>query len=278
MDKTRTSKQLSDRASNIQKLLNIMRDLRNPETGCQWDLEQTFESLSKYTIEEAYEVTDAVLEGDVLAIKEELGDLLLQVVFFSQIASDKNLFNFSDVVESICKKMIRRHPHIFSNNKEFKTAQQQKESWDLIKSLESRAKQKSKKKSLLSDITKRLPPLLKSKKIQEKVSTVGFDWEKISDIQEKIKEELIELDNAIKNEDEKNAKEELGDLLFTIVNLGRRMNMDCEEALIDANKKFTTRFNKLELAMMKKNKSLSKENILEMENIWIELKKSETRL
>ena len=266
-ERSLASKQSADR------ILQIMSQLRDPQNGCQWDLEQNFESLSKYVIEEAYEVAEAVADGNVDEIMEELGDLLLQVVFFSQIASEKNLFRFLDVVNAVSEKMIRRHPHIFSKNKEFKTAKEQKENWEIIKDLEKSEKNNINEKSLLSGVSKNLPSLIKSKKIQEKVSRAGFDWKDEGEVLEKVKEELAELSEAIKNSDRSNSEEELGDLLFTLVNLGRHMDIDCDTALRKANYKFSKRFNLLELQMGKENKELSKVNKLYMEKTWSKVKK-----
>ncbi len=196
------------KSKNLERLLGIMRQLRDPETGCQWDLQQTFSSLIKYTIEEAYEVSDAVIRGNTLDIIEELGDLLLQVVFFSQIAEEGSLFNFDKVVEAINEKLIRRHPHIFSKDKAFKTADEQKENWSKLKKLENRHKVHN-GKSLLSNIAPNLPPLIKSKKIQEEVSSVGFDWENISEVVGKVREELDELSIAIGTNDQKYMEEEI---------------------------------------------------------------------
>ena len=266
-ERSPASKQSADR------ILQIMSQLRDPQNGCQWDLEQNFESLSKYVIEEAYEVAEAVADGNIDEIMEELGDLLLQVVFFSQIASEKNLFRFLDVVNAVSEKMIRRHPHIFSKNKEFKTAKEQKENWEIIKDLEKSEKNNINEKSLLSGISKNLPSLIKSKKIQEKVSRAGFDWKDEGEVLEKVKEELAELSEAIKNSDRSNSEEELGDLLFTLVNLGRHMDIDCDTALRKANYKFSKRFNLLELQMAKENKELSKVNKLYMEKTWSKVKK-----
>ena len=266
-ERSLASKQSADR------ILQIMSQLRDPQNGCQWDLEQNFESLSKYVIEEAYEVAEAVADSNVDEIMEELGDLLLQVVFFSQIASEKNLFRFLDVVNAVSEKMIRRHPHIFSKNKEFKTAKEQKENWEIIKDLEKSEKNNINEKSLLSGVSKNLPSLIKSKKIQEKVSRAGFDWKDEGEVLEKVKEELAELSEAIKNSDRSNSEEELGDLLFTLVNLGRHMDIDCDTALRKANYKFSKRFNLLELQMAKENKELSKVNKLYMEKTWSKVKK-----
>ena len=266
-ERSLASKQSADR------ILQIMSQLRDPQNGCQWDLEQNFESLSKYVIEEAYEVAEAVADGNTDEIMEELGDLLLQVVFFSQIASEKNLFRFLDVVNAVSEKMIRRHPHIFSKNKGFKTAKEQKENWEIIKDLEKSGKKNINEKSVLSGISKNLPSLIKSKKIQEKVSRAGFDWKDEGEVLEKVKEELAELSEAIRNSDRCHSEEELGDLLFTLVNLGRHMDIDCDTALRKANYKFSKRFNLLELQMAKENKELSKVNKLYMEKIWSKVKK-----
>ena len=261
----------ADKSKNLERLLGIMRQLRDPETGCQWDLQQTFSSLIKYTIEEAYEVSDAVIRGNTTDIIEELGDLLLQVVFFSQIADEGSLFNFDNVAEAINEKLIRRHPHIFSKNKAFKTADEQKENWSKLKKLENRHKVHN-GKSLLSNIAPNLPPLIKSKKIQEEVSSVGFDWENISEVVGKVREELDELSIAIGTNDQKYMEEEIGDLLFTIINLSRHIDVDCEIALLKANDKFINRFNELELDLRKENKKLSKSVKLDMERAWQNVK------
>ena len=266
-ERSLASKQSADR------ILQIMSQLRDPHNGCQWDLEQNFESLSKYVIEEAYEVAEAVADGNSDEIMEELGDLLLQVVFFSQIASEKNLFRFLDVVNAVSEKMIRRHPHIFTKNKEFKTAKEQKENWEIIKDLEKSGKKNINEKSLLSGIPKNLPSLIKAKKIQDKVSRAGFDWKDEGEVLEKVKEELAELSEAIRNSDRCHSEEELGDLLFTLVNLGRHMDIDCDTALRKANYKFSKRFNLLELQMGKENKELSRVNKLYMEKTWSKVKK-----
>ena len=266
-ERSLASKQSADR------ILQIMSKLRDPHNGCQWDLEQNFESLSKYVIEEAYEVAEAVADGNADEIMEELGDLLLQVVFFSQIASEKNLFRFLDVVNAVSEKMIRRHPHIFSKNKEFRTAKEQKENWEIIKDLEKSGKKNINEKSVLSGISRNLPSLIKSKKIQEKVSRAGFDWEDEGEVLEKVKEELAELSEAIRNSDRCHSEEEFGDLLFTLVSLGRHMDIDCDTALRKANYKFSKRFNLLELQMAKENKELSKVNKLYMEKTWSKVKK-----
>ena len=261
------SKQSADR------ILQIMSQLRDPQNGCQWDLEQNFESLSKYVIEEAYEVAEAVADGNVDEIMEELGDLLLQVVFFSQIASEKNLFRFLDVVNAVSEKMIRRHPHIFSKNKEFKTAKEQKENWEIIKDLEKSEKNNINEKSLLSGVSKNLPSLIKSKKIQEKVSRAGFDWKDEGEVLEKVKEELAELSEAIKNSDRSNSEEELGDLLFTLVNLGRHMDIDCDTALRKANYKFSKRWKKLEKIAKNEKLKLNKLSLKKYNILWNKAKK-----
>ena len=273
MQKKEKDERLLASKQSADRILQIMSQLRDPQNGCQWDLEQNFESLSKYVIEEAYEVAEAVADGNADEIMEELGDLLLQVVFFSQIASETNLFQFLDVVNAVSEKMIRRHPHIFSKNKEFKTAKEQKETWEIIKDLEKSGKNKINQESLLSGISKNLPSLIKSKKIQEKVSRAGFDWKDEEEVLGKVKEELDELSEAIKNRDRSHSEEELGDLLFTLVNLGRHMDIDCDTALRKANYKFSKRFNLLELQMAKENKELSKVNKLYMEKTWSKVKK-----
>ena len=213
----------------IEPLLEIMRQLRDPETGCDWDRVQTFASIAPYTIEEAYEVADAINRDDINGLCDELGDLLLQVVFHSQIAADNEQFNFTDVVNSICDKMIRRHPHIFGNNK--KTSR-----WEDIKSEERKQQGDD---SAMDGVALALPALLRAQKIQKRAARVGFDWPDILPVKDKVQEELTEVENAATQEE---IHEELGDVLFSVVNLARHYNVDAEQALADANHKFERRF------------------------------------
>lgn len=216
----------------IEPLLEIMRRLRDPETGCEWDTVQTFETIAPYTIEEAYEVADAIQRQDKDALKDELGDLLLQVVFHSQIAADQGQFAFDDVVNAICEKMIRRHPHIFGGG--------DSPDWEQIKAQERAETGKS---SALDGVALALPALLRAQKIQKRAARVGFDWPDKAPVKAKLLEELEEVERADTPE---HIHEEIGDLLFSAVNLSRHYGVDAEQALADATRKFSKRFNKVE--------------------------------
>lgn len=217
----------------VAPLLQIMRQLRDPETGCEWDKVQTFQSIAPYTVEEAYEVSDAIERNDMEALKDELGDLLLQVVFHSQIASDEGYFQFTDVVDSICTKMERRHPHIFGDDTS-------NPGWEEIKATE---RDRNGSGSALDGVALALPALLRAQKIQKRAARVGFDWPVIQQVLDKVHEELHEVEKAKTPE---NIKEEIGDLLFATVNLARHHGVDAELALKDATTKFESRFESVE--------------------------------
>lgn len=236
----------------IAPLLEVMRRLRDPETGCEWDTVQTFETIAPYTIEEAYEVADAIQRKDVDALKDELGDLLLQVVFHSQIASDEGHFTFKDVVDTICEKMIRRHPHIFGGAEETP-------GWEQIKA-EERAETGN--PSALDGVALALPALLRAQKIQKRAARVGFDWPDKAPVKAKLLEELDEVERA---ESQEEIHEEIGDLIFSAVNLARHYGVDAEEALSDATRKFSLRFNKVENSVSRDMKDMP---IDELEEEW----------
>lgn len=236
----------------IAPLLEVMRRLRDPKTGCEWDTVQTFETIAPYTVEEAYEVADAIQRNDMDALKDELGDLLLQVVFHSQIASDDGHFSFADVVDAICEKMIRRHPHIFGEA-------QNSPGWEQLKA-EERAE--TGKSSALEGVALALPALLRAQKIQKRASRVGFDWPDKGPVKAKLLEELDEVEQAKSPE---HIHEEIGDLIFSAVNLARHYNVDAEQALSDATRKFTLRFNKVEQTVSRDMKDMS---IDELEEEW----------
>ncbi len=218
--------------SPIDRLLAIMRQLRNPEGGCEWDLAQDFETIAPYTIEEAYEVADAIAGGDPAAICDELGDLLLQVVFHSQIAADKGLFGFDDVANAISAKMERRHPHIFVGGKTDDVRQQ----WEAIKAAERAS---DGPQSALAGVALSLPALLRAQKLQSRAARVGFDWPDAEGPRAKIDEELAEVETAASDDAR---AEEVGDLLFSVVNYARHLGVDAEDALRAANHKFARRF------------------------------------
>ena len=231
-----------NKLKSISKIRKVIQILRDPINGCPWDLKQDYNSLAPYSIEEAYELVDAIENNDIEEIKKELGDLLLQVILISQVADDKGDFDFDDVANEISKKIIRRHPQIFDKN--YNENDLPHESWEKIKKLE---KNKSKKtKNTLDQVEKNIPTLLRSVKIQKKAALLNFDWENETQVLNKIDEEIYELKDALKVNNKKMIEEELGDLFFTIINLSRRLNLDPEQTIRKANKKFITRFNEME--------------------------------
>jgi len=242
----------------IDPLLEIMRLLRDPDTGCEWDKVQTFKTIAPYTIEEAYEVADAIEHDDMVSLRDELGDLLLQVVFHSQIAADQGKFDFQDVVTSICDKMTRRHPHIFGEASE-------SPGWEQIKAGE---REQSGQSSALDGVALALPALLRAQKIQKRASRVGFDWPDKAPVKEKLLEELDEVEAASSDEQ---VHEEIGDLLFSAVNLARHYKVDAERALADATAKFTKRFSLVEASL---DKDMQEMSIEELEVEWQKAKTS----
>ena len=241
-----------------------MQQLRDPKSGCEWDKKQNFQSLSMFTLEEAYEVVDAIEREDYESLKEELGDLLLQVVFYSQIAFEMDLFSFKEVTESISNKLIERHPYVF-NEKQSHTQEQQLNKWEEIKFQE---RSKKNFESILDDLPKNLPSLMRSQKIQKRAANVGFDWNSPEGYFEKINEELAELQDAIKESKEENVQEELGDVLMSVVNLARHLNIEAEDALRKGNLKFENRFRYIESKLKEKNKSLKESSLEEMDSLW----------
>jgi len=236
--------------SSLERLIAIMRRLRDPERGCEWDLQQNFATIAPYTIEEAYEVADAIDRGDMGALEDELGDLQLQVVFHAQMAEELGHFTLDDVIGRICDKLERRHPHIFGDAPETP-------GWDAIKAAERRKKQQE---SALDGVASALPALDRATKLQKRAARTGFDWPNASGPRAKVDEELEELD---RESDRERQKEELGDLLFAIVNLARHLKIDPEEALRQANRKFESRFRQIENAPGFEQMSLD-----EKETLW----------
>jgi len=258
--------------SSIKTLLGTMRMLRDKDNGCPWDIEQTFESLSPCVIEEAYEVTDAITRNDYENLKEELGDVLLQVIFHAEIANELNLFNFYEIVDSLNEKLIRRHPHVFDEASKPLSAEEQTRAWDEIKAQEKIDKDFH---NIFDDIPKSLPPILKAKKIQKKAAKKGFDWRESIDVVKKVEEELKELKCEIKQNRKQNIQEELGDLLFSIVNLSRHLDVDASEAINQANHKFVKRFKFMEGEISKENKEMENLSAEEIENFWVKIKANE---
>lgn len=258
----------------IDRLLEIMARLRDPETGCPWDKEQSFATIAPYTIEEAYEVADAIERGDLADLKDELGDLLLQVVFHARIAEEASEFTFEDVAKSISEKMIRRHPHVFGDHA-YASAADQTEGWESIKATERAGKDRG--AGVLDDVPIGLPALLRAVKLTKRAARVGFDWPDAAAVIEKLQEEVAELEVEIAAGDQEKAREELGDLLFVCANLARKLGADPEDALRAANAKFARRFGFIEARLAEQGRGPTDSTLAEMENLWIEAKKAEKR-
>ncbi len=239
----------------VDDLLTIMTRLRDPETGCPWDVKQTFASIAPYTLEEAYEVVDAISRDDLPHLEEELGDLLLQVVFHSQMGQEIGVFSFESVVTSLANKLLRRHPHVFPDGTLNSQVSEQstqthdvKEAWEKIKADEREVKGK---KGLLDDIPLALPALKRAQKLQKRAAKVGFDWSALKGVMDKLEEEINELNHAVEQGDPTAQIEELGDVLFTAVNMARHLGVDAEDALRQANSKFQSRFETMEKALQR---------------------------
>ncbi|HPA39198.1 MAG TPA: nucleoside triphosphate pyrophosphohydrolase [Phenylobacterium sp.] len=249
----------------IDRLLEIMARLRAPEGGCPWDLEQTFATIAPYTVEEAYEVADAIERGDLKDLREELGDLLFQVVFHSRMAEEQGAFAFDDVVEAIVSKMIRRHPHVFGEA-DHRTSAEQTDAWEVIKAQE-RA-EKGKTASLLDDVPVGLPALTRATKLSKRAARVGFVWPSITEVLEKLHEEVGELEVEIAAGDMDKARAELGDVLFVVANIARTLDIEPEDALRATNAKFTRRFQYIEAALRERGKTPEQSDLAEMDALW----------
>jgi XTP/dITP diphosphohydrolase len=265
--KINTKMENNKRLAAFAKLLDIMDELREK---CPWDAKQTFESLRNNTIEETYELADAVIKNDMNEIRKELGDLLLHIVFYSKIGSETGAFDISDVINGICDKLIYRHPHVFGNVDVNNNADEVVKNWEQLK-----LKEKDGNKTVLSGVPAALPALIKANRIQEKVSAVGFDWDTRSQVWEKVMEEYNEVMDAISNKNNRHLEEEFGDLFFAIVNAARLYDIDPETALERTNKKFIRRFEYLEQKTIKQGRSLKSMTLDEMNEIWEEAKKND---
>ncbi|MEL6859145.1 MAG: nucleoside triphosphate pyrophosphohydrolase [Pseudomonadota bacterium] len=254
-------------------LLEIMKQLRTPVTGCSWDLEQSFETIAPYTIEEAYEVADAIERGDMTDLSDELGDLLLQVVFHAQIAKDEGHFSIADVTQAISEKMIRRHPHVFGAADQ-RSADAQTAAWEEIKAAE-RGKSKASDPSALAGVAQALPALMRSEKLQKRAARTGFDWTDPKDIFDKLEEEMAEVKDAITEADADHIEEEVGDLIFVAVNLARRLNVDPEMALRKANSKFERRFRAMETRAEGQEAGFAALSLEDQEILWQAVKAEE---
>lgn len=259
----------------LERLLVIMKSLRDPKNGCPWDKEQTIDSIKAFTLEEAYEVVDAIERNDIEGLRDELGDLLFHIVFYSEMADEDKQFNFRDVVKQVNQKLERRHPHVFSDLK-VDNVEQVKTLWEQIKQQErndAANENDNKSINLLDDIGKNMPAVKRAEKLQKRAATVGFDWTDSQDILNKIDEELSELRHALQEPNNiDNISEELGDLMFCCVNLARHYKIDSEISLRDTNEKFVRRFNYIEETLKKRDKSLSDATLDEMDALWDEAK------
>ena len=266
---------------DISPLIEIMVQLRTPVTGCPWDLAQNFATIAPYTIEEAYEVADAITRGDLDDLKDELGDLLLQVVYHARLAEEEGAFAFADVVEAITGKLIRRHPHVFTSKDGKLSPAGVKSAWERIKA-EEKAERAARRpheafehKSLLSGVKRGLPALTRAMELQRKASTVGFDWNDPRAVLYKIREEANEIEAALERKDAGELAAETGDLLFALVNLARHVKVDPEMALRRANAKFERRFAYIERALAAEGRSLEAATLNEMDELWNEAKTAE---
>jgi ATP diphosphatase len=252
-----------------------MQQLRNPKTGCPWDISQTFESIVPHTIEETYEVVDAIFSGDMADIKDELGDLLFQVVFYAQLGKEQGEFDFDDVAKTISDKLVRRHPHVFAKHEtNSKTESELNQQWEAIKQQERKNQGKAQDSSILANIPQGMTPLLRAQKIQKKCSKVGFDWSEIPPVVDKIHEEINEVLAEVNatNPDEGAIEEEVGDLLFAAVNLARHTKVNAETALIKANRKFEKRFRQVEQLITQQGLTIEAATIEQMEAAWLQVK------
>lgn len=274
----------------MMRLLKIMAELRNPESGCPWDLKQNYKSLVPYTLEEAYEVAEAIELGNMDEVKKELGDLLFQVVFYAQLAKEDGLFDFDDIAGAIADKMVSRHPHVFSDH-QYENEAAFLKAWEMQKEVEKKQAQENKsaqggesirietENSLMDGISKVLPAMTRAVKIQKKATHIGFDWTCAEDVMHKVAEELGELSVELKHDEKTDSsfeqiENELGDVLFTCVNLARKLNIDPEKALRMSNHKFTQRFKKMEQYYQNDRQKMEQASLEQLEQVWQSVKSS----
>jgi tetrapyrrole methylase family protein/MazG family protein/ATP diphosphatase len=256
----------------IDRLLAIMARLRDPETGCPWDIEQTFATIAPYTVEEAYEVADAIERNDLADLKDELGDLLLQVVFHARMAEELGHFAFEDVARAINDKMVRRHPHVFGDET-YESLAHQKEGWEVLKAAER--EKKGRQDSLLDDVPVGLPALTRAVKLSKRAAGVGFVWPSAKEVLEKLHEEVRELVVEVEAGDLEKARQEMGDVLFVVANLARTLDVDPEDALRFTNAKFARRFRYIEQRLAERGKTPDESDLAEMDALWDEAKVAE---
>lgn len=253
----------------ITRLLDIMKTLRNPDGGCAWDLAQDFSTIAPHTIEEAYEVADAIERDNMDDLEDELGDLLLQVVFHAQMASEKNIFDFDSIAHRIADKMLHRHPHVFGDDKANTPEDVLNRIWEDQKDKE---KKRSTSTSILDDVTKALPALMRAQKLHKRAARTGFEWPDLNGVLDKVEEEIHELRTALSTKSKEDIHEEVGDLLSAVTNLGRMAGVDCETALRDSNHKFERRFKGVEKEVKKSGKEMTSYTLEELESLWIKEK------
>lgn len=277
-----------DKMTAIDRLVVIMTMLRDKQHGCPWDLEQTIKSLLPYTLEEVYEVADAIENNDLVELEDELGDLLFQVIFYAQIAKEQGAFDLQDIATAISSKLLRRHPHVFPDGDMEKfgipqniSADQVVVNWEAIKEVEREEKRKKGGKkasqqleSLLDDVPRALPAMERARKLQKRAAQVGFDWAEIGPVLEKLKEEVQEFEEALASGDSERMSDELGDVLFAAVNLARHSKIEPEVALRSANRRFEVRFKWIEVALTAKGRSLKEASLEELDMLWDEAKAS----
>lgn len=259
--------------NGINKLLKVMADLRG-ELGCPWDKKQTMDSLTSYTLEETYELIDAILSGESEHIEEELGDVLFQIVFYAQIMEENQKSNFDRIAEKMASKLIERHPHVFADD-HWDTDEDRLKGWEHIKRKQRQKRKSSGSISILDEIPPNLPSMLKGKKLQKRAASVNFDWPDYHHVLAKIDEELQELKESIETHSRLEVEEELGDLLFAIVNLGRHLKIDPEIALEKCNQKFIRRFQYIETSLQQQSKNIENSSLDEMETLWQSAKQKE---
>lgn len=259
---------------DIAQLVALMAALRTPVTGCPWDLEQNFQTIAPYTIEEAYEIADAIARGDLHDLRDELGDLLLQVVFHARMADEQGAFDFGDVVHAINDKLIRRHPHVFGPDRQM-SPEAVKDLWEEIKAAEREQRGREQASGILSGVPLTLPALTRALKLQAKAGRVGFDWNDSRIVLNKIREEADEIEHALDAKDEDCIKDEVGDLLFAVVNLARHLDVDPESALRATNLKFERRFGFIERALAEQGRTPQAATLAEMDALWDAAKESE---
>ena len=255
-------------SKELEDLLSTFRSLRNPDTGCAWDREQTFKSIASCAIEEAYEVADAIDREDFKSLKSELGDLLFQVVFHAEMANEKGIFNLKDVINELNNKLVRRHPHVFSNEK----ALSSEESLTIWEDIKAQERKTQKLDSLMDDVPKNLPSLIRAKKLQKRAARVGFDWKDANKVINKIEEELEELKIEHSKNNRDKLAEEVGDIFFTIVNLTRHYDLDPEDIMRRSNLKFEQRFRAMEKYAEQNNLELNGMSVDQLENVWQKIK------